>query len=575
MKDVKDIGAKNSWFITLKKGWINYSQQTSLHGWHYISSERQIFDKCIWMLPIIGSVLLALTLGMKNFTEYLDNKTRTSLQTTTAPLRELSFPTIHICNANQVTHTFIQEIVSDTHYSAKTDFFYYEFIFGSRKNRTLQQEVWMDEITGNLTEKFNWTDTKQIRKFSSQPCKDMLIRTSKGGKGVGYYNAYQSTNDAGICCALIPHLIFEKSKELNGSDYKQKSSILRHGETHGLKLLLDVESFDYAYRKTGSTGFKIAIANTLDKASLDQNGVNIAPGAETRVAAKISKTVTTEEAIYALSPEKRDCYTDNEIKLLALNEEDGYRYSLQNCLHEAVIQNVVFNCSCIPMFVEPEPIVNRYNLTDAPICTRKRLQCAESWLKGYDVDLADNLTTIEVLENNQLVPKKCLPRCDQDEITATTTFSKYPNIHVFKQRRGFCRVMRKLKKICYEASYQVKRSLLEGYYGKICESLNYAYATGKMCYGAQAQVDDEDLETYSKVADTVIKYAQDNVAYVKIYLKDPFYTIIEKDQAVTGLDLFNSLGGMFGLCLGLSLISVFEVFYHLFKTVLKLLNPTY
>ena len=84
-----------------------------------------------------------------------------------------------------------------------------------------------------------------------------------------------------------------------------------------------------------------------------------------------------------------------------------------------------------------------------------------------------------------------------------------------------------------------------------------------MCYNTTAQVDDEDLETYSEVADTVIKYAQENVAYVKIYLKDPFYTIIEKDQAVTSLDLFNSLGGMFGFCLGLSLISVFEIFYHL------------
>ena len=134
--------------------------------------------------------------------------------------------------------------------------------------------------------------------------------------------------------------------------------------------------------------------------------------------------------------------------------------------------------------------------------------------------------------------------------------------------RPYLDVMKKLRKICYDEGYKVKKSLLEKHYGSICKPLNHAYATGKMCYGSH--VDDKDLDKYPEVVDTVVKYAQENVAYVKIYLKDPFYTIIEKDQAVTALDLFNSLGGMFGLCLGLSLISLFEVLYHFFKTVLKL-----
>ena len=47
---------------------------------------------------------------------------------------------------------------------------------------------------------------------------------------------------------------------------------------NGLKVVLDVESFDYAYFVRGAKGLRVAIANALDQAVVNQDGFYIAPG---------------------------------------------------------------------------------------------------------------------------------------------------------------------------------------------------------------------------------------------------------------------------------------------------------
>lgn len=46
----------------------------------------------------------------------------------------------------------------------------------------------------------------------------------------------------------------------------------------GLKLIMDVESFDYAYFPRGSRGFKVALSDGRDKAVINQEGFYVAPG---------------------------------------------------------------------------------------------------------------------------------------------------------------------------------------------------------------------------------------------------------------------------------------------------------
>ena len=191
------------------------------------------------------------------------------------------------------------------------------------------------------------------------------------------------------------------------------------------------------------------------------------------------RTITSNEAINNLTPEKRYCYQgiqDAEAKLVSLNNEQGYRFSLQNCLYEAKIRRIMDNCSCIPMFVEPI-LVDWYNGTRSTICTGKKLECAEVLRNGYDLDLQEDLTSIHV-EGSR---KRCLPRCDRDEISAITSSLSFPNRHVFEQRRDICHAMRKLSKICTSSSssYVMKKELLEKSSNEFISSCFYEGLVGK------------------------------------------------------------------------------------------------
>ena len=51
-----------------------------------------------------------------------------------------------------------------------------------------------------------------------------------------------------------------------------------NGVQNGLKMILDVESFDYAYFPRAARGLKVAIADARDKAVINQDGYYLMPG---------------------------------------------------------------------------------------------------------------------------------------------------------------------------------------------------------------------------------------------------------------------------------------------------------
>jgi hypothetical protein len=42
-------------------------------------------------------------------------------------------------------------------------------------------------------------------------------------------------------------------------------------------------------------------------------------------------------------PEKRGCYVDAEFQFPNLKTDNGFRYSIKNCLYEAVIERFIYN----------------------------------------------------------------------------------------------------------------------------------------------------------------------------------------------------------------------------------------
>ncbi len=74
-------------------GFLQYCDQTTLHGLPYLPSEGPLFKKVVWVVVFGCSNILALYFTWRNFAEYISSTTTTSINTTTASLSELLFPT--------------------------------------------------------------------------------------------------------------------------------------------------------------------------------------------------------------------------------------------------------------------------------------------------------------------------------------------------------------------------------------------------------------------------------------------------------------------------------------------------
>ena len=63
--------------------------------------------------------------------------------------------------------------------------------------------------------------------------------------------------------------------------------------------------------------------------------------------------------------------------------------------------------------------------------------------------------------------------------------------------------------------------------------------------------------------DTIQLYASENLAKIKLMIRDPYVQTIRREQAVTLTAFLANTGGLLGLCLGFSVISLAEMIYHL------------
>jgi hypothetical protein len=65
------------------------------------------------------------------------------------------------------------------------------------------------------------------------------------------------------------------------------------------------------------------------------------------------------------------------------------------------------------------------------------------------------------------------------------------------------------------------------------------------------------------------RYARENLLLANIYIKDPAVTMIRRDQKIPVIWFVANVGGILGLCMGCSLVTVFEVLHHIVLIFLR------
>ena len=176
------------------------------------------------------------------------------------------------------------------------------------------------------------------------------------------------------------------------------------------------------------------------------------------------------------------------------------------------------------------------------------------------------------LKNGRKLKKvQCLSNCDHQVISINTSVRKYPNKLAFEQTKHICYAYKKILRICRD---ETKKALfLQSYQNEVsCDEI------------LKAERDDDDksdncndfisrpeiLEKNPNITSFLFKYAEENFAYVKVFSKYPYHTKIQMSLEMSLLQFISSLGGLLGLLMGLSIISLFELIYHLLDGLISI-----
>lgn len=170
---------------------------------------------------------------------------------------------------------------------------------------------------------------------------------------------------------------------------------------------------------------------------------------------------------------------------------------------------------------------------------------------------------------------KCYPRCTAQSDRTTVTSSDYPNLNTFFSRSDVCYVVAKIVRVCgdpeekttlyarYEEEYKGRRGR------DICTDARSAFdlevCTGDENLGYQVSRVSGVEDAMEDLYDLVVLYAKENVAVVKVFYKEPYYTSVVKSEEISFNSFIGNTGGLMGLCMGMSFVSVAEFVYHVLR----------
>ena len=292
---------------------------------------------------------------------------------------------------------------------------------------------------------------------------------------------------------------------------------------------------------------------------IQQDGFHVSPGTETLVAVSASILNTTAQALKNFSPDERDCYSDSEFRFRYLRADLFYRYSIDNCLYEAVTSRIEEQCGCTPSIFFG-------NLKTKRNCVGAMRDCVRFWLERIGSRGDPDLFLARDAGGEE---KQCRVPCENQKLSMASTMSVYPNERALKNREDYCNIAHKILRVC---SFPEKRLLLEDFYDnkELCNETIRQIRDNGVCPTANSLRETaNESESLRNLDEIILEYAVDNIVMIRIYFKEPFYTLFVKDQSVTFVNFVANAGGLVGLCMGLSFLIVVEVMYHLASQVCK------
>ena len=639
MIKLKEDGGNSITFNDRKTpAFIDFCKRTSLHGWNNLANTslqkddaRKSAKRFGWVFIICFSIAMASFFLFTSIDDFTSKNVVTTIDTTTVSLHHVHFPSIIVCNINQIRKSSLLGLGVKN--DNDIDLLYRQFYSGMDRNLTMEEmrkiiilatsdgmltklrsfRAMVEESNSTyileLMKNFNKTEFLKkhwrniikldfIRDIVVEDPGDSPILSARYGHHQMRENATDFLpfygTDKGACSIIKPQIFFDSkydhltyAQKLFGSDgvsYTRKIEAgAKVGKANGLKLVLDAETFDYTMNTHVSEGFKISVNHHLDQPLMSMTELDISPGLETQLAVTPVLYGTSKVARTRFTPKERGCYFDNELNLTYLPKK-WYRYSISNCLFEAAYEKILKECKCTPFF-------HTLALAKVPrICKGQSLLCM-----NVIIDQIGEYREVAVKDakSGGIRVVECLEACEDQQNEVTVTASRIPNRQTMLKWPEFCTVVEKLKMSC---SNQWKRVELDKNYPSLCFLLlSEFYKTSpnpavednkKVCIDILNNINMLEPLGYSQhkglnnsshdlLLKELFKYTRQNIAIANIYIRPPVVTRILKDERIPLIRFVANTGGLLGLCMGCSLITGFEVLYYISGSLSTLLINKY
>ena len=257
-----------------------FCKRTGLHGWQYLGeSNSPVLKRCFWFVVIFSSIISAAVLIYYNTVVFQTSTVLVSVETMTAPLSQIYFPSVTVCNINQARKSFFEEMgISENATMMRKVHSQY---FGDDDSK--EQVTLPPDLVRKLNASMSLGEAhKSLHWAMHQKCGDMFILSKWNGMmyNSSYEIDYDFGTDYGICCWFTPQLNltqimtnFQSKKnntssrsvvstrmgqmDIDGHWFAEIKKGATAGKHNGYKLLFDIETFDYNYYDEGSEGLKV------------------------------------------------------------------------------------------------------------------------------------------------------------------------------------------------------------------------------------------------------------------------------------------------------------------------------
>jgi hypothetical protein len=122
---------------------------------------------------VLGSLVLSIIVSVIGVQEYIHSGTVTSINTTTASLSDITFPSMILCNVNQVTASFLWKLDIQAEEDQKKKLLFENFLDGvpDTKEDDVESNTTLNELYNKMNETFGWSKDQPFYKIASQNCR--------------------------------------------------------------------------------------------------------------------------------------------------------------------------------------------------------------------------------------------------------------------------------------------------------------------------------------------------------------------------------------------------------------------